>query len=87
MQPTADDSNGVHTFLAIVAAQVGFDLCRGPVETVKRGEVYAVLGAIGLAFRLVPVPHLYAYIKCQARGSVGWEGLRGRVRSLRPVAG
>lgn len=56
---------------AIVAAEVGFDQCRLPIEPVQRGEVDAVLAQIVLAFGLVPVPHLYAYIKLPGKGECG----------------
>lgn len=82
MKPVANQAEGVQPFLAIVAAEVGFDLGGGPVETCKRGEVEAVLGSVRLALGLVPVPHLYAYFKSGCKGECGVGRVKRGLRSV-----
>lgn len=81
MQPILDVTDSDEPILAIVAPVVRLDLRCCPVELLKRGEVDAVLAQVRLAFGLVPVPHLYAYIKLPGKGECGVGrvkvGLRG----------
>ena len=56
-----------------------------PVEPLNLGEVYAVLGTVRPPLVLVPVPHLYAYIK-SGSSPVG-QGRDDRVKRGLRVAG
>lgn len=81
MQPRADAARGDDPRFAIVRAGVGFVRGGRPVEALDFGKVDAVLGQVGLALGLVPVPNLYAYIKFAGKGECGVgkvkRGLRG----------
>lgn len=76
VEPVADISRGDDARLSVIGSCVCLMGCGGPVETVQRGEVYAMLAQVVLAFGLVPVPHLYAYIKLPDKGESGGGGLR-----------
>lgn len=78
MQTHADIGDGSIAILAIVVAQVGFDICRRPVKPIDGGEVHAMLGKVRLPFAFVPVPHLYTYFKCADKGECGVGMVKGR---------
>lgn len=81
MQPILDVTDSDEPIFAIVAPVVRLDLRCRPIELRKRGEIDAVLFSVRLSFGLVPVPHLYAYIKLPGKGECGMGrvkvGLRG----------
>jgi len=71
VEPVTDIARRDDARLSVIGSGVCLMGCGGPVESVQRGEVYAVLSQVVLAFGLVPVPHLYAYIKFPGKGECG----------------
>ncbi len=71
VEPVADVARCDDPRLSVIGSCVCLMGCGGPVKAVQRGEVDAVLVQVVLAFGLVPVPHLYAYIKLPGKGECG----------------
>ena len=79
VNPVADQTGRNEAAFPIVAPRIlSRDRC-GPIEPVNLRKVDAMPGPVRLTLRLVPVPHLYAYIKSGSSpwGRVGVAGLTG----------
>jgi hypothetical protein len=82
MQPAADRAERDQARLAVVAAPVGIDRCRGPVEPRDLAEIEAMLAAVLPALRFVPVPNLYAYINFPFKSQDEWGLVDGCFRDV-----